>query len=188
VTRTGPAWSALAHHGPDTNLCAGQELLLDVSRADASFQWQDGSSGSSYLVSKPGKYKVTVSNGSCAASGEVQADYEPALPVYTSEEKAYGCGSNALLLDATVEAGNVTYRWQDGTAGATFLAPGPGTFGEHVLHDFFRGFAGTEPLVGKAVESGLVKVRNGRRHYQPVRSVTKYGKTPKSSKKILFLL
>ncbi len=114
--------------GPDTTLCPGQELLLSVSRPDASFQWQDGSSGGNYLVSKPGKYKVTVSNGSCAVSDEVQVDYAPALPAYAAEEKAYGCGSTTLLLDATVGVGNVSYRWQDGSASPAYLANGPGTY------------------------------------------------------------
>ncbi len=114
--------------GADTTLCPGQELLLSVSRADASVQWQDGSSGGNYLVSRPGKYKVTVSNGACTASDEVQVDYEPALPTYAAEEKQFACGSDAVPLDASVGVGNVNYRWQDGTTGATFLAPGPGTY------------------------------------------------------------
>ncbi|CAA9213053.1 MAG: hypothetical protein AVDCRST_MAG56-14 [uncultured Cytophagales bacterium] len=114
--------------GADTTLCPGQELLLSVTRADAALQWQDGSSGSSYLVSRPGKYKVTVSNGSCAASDEIQVDYEPALPAYAAQEKAYGCGGTALLLDASVGVDKVSYRWQDGTTAATLLAPGPGTY------------------------------------------------------------
>ncbi len=114
--------------GPDTTLCAGQELLLDVSQANASFQWQDGSSKGNYLVSRPGRYKVTVSNGNCTASDEVRVDYEPALPGYALEEKLFGCGSEAVLIDATVALANVNYRWQDGSTGPTLLAPGPGTY------------------------------------------------------------
>jgi gliding motility-associated-like protein len=114
--------------GPDTTLCPGQQLLLDVSRAGTAFQWQDGTSGGNYLVSRPGRYRVTVSNGNCTASDEIEVGYEPALPGYASEEKRFGCGSEAVPLDASVGLANVSYRWQDGTTGAAFLAPGPGTY------------------------------------------------------------
>jgi gliding motility-associated-like protein len=114
--------------GADTTLCPGQQLLLSVARADASVQWQDGSSGGDYLVSRPGKYKVTVSNGACSASDEVQVDYESALPAYAAEEKQFACRSETVSLDAGVGLPNVSYRWQDGTTTATFAAPGPGTY------------------------------------------------------------
>jgi gliding motility-associated-like protein len=114
--------------GADTTLCPGQELLLSVAGPGVSFQWQDGSSQGSYLVSRPGKYKVTVSNGTCSASDEVQVDFEPALPGFAAEEKQYACDGDAIPLDAAVGLPNVSYRWQDGSTGATFLAPGPGTY------------------------------------------------------------
>ncbi len=114
--------------GADTTLCPGQELLLRVSAAEGSFQWQDGSTKGNYLVSQPGKYRVTVSNGNCSAADEVQVDYEPALPGYTAEEKQYACGGDAITIDAGVGLANVNYRWQDGTTGPAFVAPGPGTY------------------------------------------------------------
>ncbi|MBD0255589.1 MAG: gliding motility-associated C-terminal domain-containing protein [Cytophagales bacterium] len=114
--------------GADTTLCPGQELLLSVAGPGVSYQWQDGSSKGSYLVSRPGKYTVTVSNGNCTASDEVMVDYEPALPGFPTEEKQYACGSDAITIDANLGLANVTYRWQDGTTGATFVARGPGTY------------------------------------------------------------
>ncbi len=45
--------------GNDTILCQGEALLLNASLQGATYIWQDGSTNSTFLATKPGKYKVT---------------------------------------------------------------------------------------------------------------------------------
>ena len=46
----------------DTTLCYSNSLLLNAYFPHSSFKWQDGSTGSSYRVDKPGLFSVEVSN------------------------------------------------------------------------------------------------------------------------------
>ena len=44
--------------GKDRTLCKGETILLNASMPSTTFLWQDGSTNSTYLVTKPGKYWV----------------------------------------------------------------------------------------------------------------------------------
>ena len=44
--------------GKDRTLCAGETTILNASIPGATYLWQDGSTNSTYLVTKPGKYWV----------------------------------------------------------------------------------------------------------------------------------
>lgn len=49
--------------GPDTSICIGDILVLDADNgADATYLWQDGSAGTTYLVEEAGTYSVDVTN------------------------------------------------------------------------------------------------------------------------------
>ena len=46
--------------GNDATLCEGNTLLLDATNLNSAYQWQDNSTQPTYLVTKSGKYFVTV--------------------------------------------------------------------------------------------------------------------------------
>jgi gliding motility-associated-like protein len=46
--------------GNNTIICEGQQCLLNVARERGIYRWQDGSMDSTFLVTQPGKYSVTV--------------------------------------------------------------------------------------------------------------------------------
>ncbi|MFK7809795.1 MAG: gliding motility-associated C-terminal domain-containing protein [Saprospiraceae bacterium] len=46
--------------GKNTIICEGDQCLLDVTRERGIYRWQDGSTDSTYLISEPGEYSVTV--------------------------------------------------------------------------------------------------------------------------------
>ena len=49
--------------GSDTTICKGQPLLLQAAvNGNANYKWQNGSTGSSFNVTAPGDYEVTVTN------------------------------------------------------------------------------------------------------------------------------
>lgn len=61
--------------GPDQKLCHDEELLLTTD-GSASYTWQDGSPGASYLVTSPGTYAVTATlpNG-CVTFDQVDISF-----------------------------------------------------------------------------------------------------------------
>jgi len=51
--------------GPDSTVChdADLNIALDATTPNASYVWQDGSTGASFLVTAPGAYQVAVTTG-----------------------------------------------------------------------------------------------------------------------------
>jgi len=66
--------------GDDTTLCAGASLLLRAGNNFSSYNWQDGSTNSNFLVTTPGQYAVTTEDG-CGTTyqSSVHVSYRPPL-------------------------------------------------------------------------------------------------------------
>ncbi|MBS1582227.1 MAG: gliding motility-associated C-terminal domain-containing protein [Bacteroidetes bacterium] len=113
--------------GNDTTLCVGETLLLDafVPGPGVTYNWQDGSTNASFLVTQPGDYQVTVRKNGCAATRSVHVDYTP-LPVVDLGNDTTLCAGATLLLDATLPGGS--YTWSDGSTGATLAVDQPGSY------------------------------------------------------------
>jgi gliding motility-associated-like protein len=56
--------------GADTTVCPGNTVLLNAHKGYASYQWQDGSTDSTYIVTQPGRYHVTITD----ACGQTKSD------------------------------------------------------------------------------------------------------------------
>lgn len=102
--------SAVVELGPDTILCFGEELKLDLPINNASFLWQDNSSDSVYQVTGSGKYWVEVKVDNCTSSDTIEVavldDFEVDLGVDTTL-----CNGADLLLDVSID--DATYLWND---------------------------------------------------------------------------
>jgi len=62
--------------GIDTLLCTNDTLILDVTTSGATYTWQDGSSNSTFQVTGPGVYSVSVQVGTClSASDNISITY-----------------------------------------------------------------------------------------------------------------
>jgi len=61
---------------PDTTLCDGQTLILDLSYLNHATTWQDSSTNKKYIVSYSGKYWVMAKNGCDAFSDTINVKYE----------------------------------------------------------------------------------------------------------------
>lgn len=108
----------LVNLGNDTTICTGKTLLLQAKNAGSSYLWQDGSSDSSFVVSQPGWYRVTVTNTfGCTASDSLRV-YYLTPPTIDLGIDTIICEETELLLDAFLPG--VTYRWYDGSTDATF--------------------------------------------------------------------
>ena len=63
--------------GPDTTICEGRTLLLSAENPFCDYEWQDGSTQSTYLVRHPGTYSVTASNQCFEHGDDITVEYEP---------------------------------------------------------------------------------------------------------------
>ncbi|MBW8686770.1 gliding motility-associated C-terminal domain-containing protein [Chitinophaga rhizophila] len=67
--------------GRDTMLCIGEDLTLRVNAgAGNQIRWQDGSTSSTFRVTTPGTYTVTISNECGAMSDQIVVRYQPCEP------------------------------------------------------------------------------------------------------------
>ena len=111
--------------GPDTILCPGDQLNLDATITGTTYNWQDGSMGSSFNVTQPGNYWLSYSNTCGSTSDSITVLYDSIPNVNLGIDTSICQGSN-LILNATFPG--ATYNWQDNSASDTFLVSLTGTY------------------------------------------------------------
>lgn len=111
--------------GADTTLCEGTAVLLNVALQNATYQWQDGSKASSYPVSQPGTYAVTVTQDGCTATATktVAFLYKPS---FTLGRDTSLCTGLELVLDPGIR--NAAFLWQDGSSAPVMTVKQPGVY------------------------------------------------------------
>lgn len=57
--------------GPNQNICSQDTIILTPNATEGSITWQDGSSTSTFIVTEPGLYQVSLTYGSCTDSDSV---------------------------------------------------------------------------------------------------------------------
>jgi gliding motility-associated-like protein len=97
--------------GADTSMCKGQSRLLKADIPGASYRWQDGYTGSSFLVTAAGLYKLRVRLGDCYYEDEIVVN-EADIPNGSLDDSIVFCGR----LNEVADAGNPgsTYYWNTG--------------------------------------------------------------------------
>jgi len=111
--------------GNDTNLCAGNTLLVGTGLTNAAHSWQDGSTATSFLVSAPGIYWVEVITGCGTLRDTIHVLPRSTPPLDLGADAAL-CAGQTLVLDATTT--NAAYGWQDGSTLPTFTVSVPGVY------------------------------------------------------------
>lgn len=115
--------------GQDTVLCEGQTIALDATvRADAiTYQWQDGSTDSAFLVESPGMYSVLLELSGCTATDSVDIAFVSVPDIDLGPDKIL-CDETSFTIDPSVDEEGATYSWQDQTQMATFTTSAPGVY------------------------------------------------------------
>lgn len=95
--------------GPDLELCGNNTFLLNAHKGYSSYAWQDNSTDSTFTVTQPGTYYVTVTD----ACGGVFRDTvivtaAPPIPFDAGPERSK-CNQDTLQL--TAPAGFLNYSW-----------------------------------------------------------------------------
>lgn len=111
--------------GPDTDLCQGEQLVLDVTVPGATYAWSTGAQTPTITVGQQGNYSVTVTQGNCTVGDAVMVTLVP-VPSLDLGPDATLCPGDQLILDATLAGAG--YLWNDGSTDATFTVTDGGTY------------------------------------------------------------
>ncbi len=111
--------------GADVTLCTGESLTLDVTQANATYQWNTGSSQSSILVTQPGNYWVMVTSANCSSSDTVAVNFNQVPLVFLGNDTLL-CDDDNLVLNAGNEG--AAFLWQDGSTGQEYVVTAPGIY------------------------------------------------------------
>lgn len=96
ITITGLSFKAQipVNLGRDTIICPGEQILLHASVPGATYQWQDGSTDSLFLVTEPGFYSVVVSFDDCSVVDSITVNNCPAKLWFPTAFTPNGDGLN----------------------------------------------------------------------------------------------
>ena len=112
--------------GNDTTLCEGETLILIPGNGYSSYLWQDNSTSSTFVVTGPGTYWVTVSNDeACAVTDTIHVTYD-SYPQIELGEDISACEGEPVVL--TPGSGFLSYLWQDGSTGPNYTVLQNGLF------------------------------------------------------------
>lgn len=111
--------------GNDTTLCNGDVLLLQAFDPTAlSYEWQDGSTNSTFMVSQSGTYQVTLHDFCTSISDSILIEYI-ILDLDLGNDTAI-CQGRSFQLDVFhPKAAN--YTWHDGSTNSSFTPREAGT-------------------------------------------------------------
>lgn len=113
--------------GNDTILCAGSSLELNVfDPAISDYTWNDGTIGPTYTVIQTGTYEVTISNGTCPATDDIEVTFLNTPDIELGPDTTL-CNTTSYALDATSTDAD-TYLWQDGSTSPILNATTSGTY------------------------------------------------------------
>lgn len=110
--------------GADVVECTSNSVLLS-STASGTYQWSDGSSGSSIAVTRSGSYWLKVSNGGCESRDTVNV-FIGRTPRINLPSDTSLCKGGFLFLSATWPAS--VYSWSTGSRDSVIMAAQAGTY------------------------------------------------------------
>jgi gliding motility-associated-like protein len=112
----------------DTAACSTAVLLRpNAQPASSTYRWQDGSTSPTYSARASGRYSVTVTSAAgCTSTAAVNVTLN-AIPSPRLPGDTVACAASVLLRPGAQPAGS-TYRWQDGSTSATYLAQASGLY------------------------------------------------------------
>ncbi|MFK7935123.1 MAG: gliding motility-associated C-terminal domain-containing protein [Saprospiraceae bacterium] len=118
-------------------ICDEETLLFDATfpDADATYQWQDGSTESTLTARAAGTYSVTVTTNCSSGEASVIVDQADALPTLDLGENKIMCDAEDVVLDATVIVDEVNYLWSDGSTNPTLTISQSGTYSVTISND-----------------------------------------------------
>lgn len=100
---------AMLNLGPDTSICPNNNILLNAHAGYATYRWQDGSTDSTYNVTKPGIYAVKTTDACGGTYTDTVVVSQRAIAPISVGPNRTKCDNDTLHLTAT--AGFINYSW-----------------------------------------------------------------------------
>ena len=117
------AEGALMDLGPDTLICPGSVLVLELDTAWSAVLWSDGSASDTLVVTAPGSYWAQAAFGICPASDTIVVDLVALPPLDLGPDTSLCDGTGLLLgVDPLWDA----VLWSDGSILDSTLIGVPG--------------------------------------------------------------
>ena len=143
--------------GNNITVCTGIPVTVDAGNAGASYLWSNAAVTQTISPTTSGTYTVTVSIGTCTATGSILVTFTP-LPVVNLGPDQFLCTQSTIL-----DAGNVgaTYLWSTGAATQTISVSTSGTYWVEVMNGTCTGSdtvivtEGTAPVVNLGPDVNL---------------------------------
>lgn len=120
------------HLGNDTILCPGETLLLMAPNTSDPLSWQDGSNGSTLLVSQAGTYSLSVTNDCGTRSDEIELMYDNQFPQFPEDVVYEICPGTTINLDVS-QSFPATYQWSTGSTEAVISIITPDIYSVTVI-------------------------------------------------------
>ena len=120
--------------GPDTITCPGESVLLSGPVTSDSYQWQDGSQGSSFLAQQAGIYVLSISNGCGMRRDSFVLTYDTRTPVFHADDSYVICFGESVTLDA-LQTFPVTYAWSTSSDSPSITVTTPGVYTITIITD-----------------------------------------------------
>lgn len=118
--------------GADTSLCPGQILPLLQEQPGATYEWQNGSTDSSFTIVNPGLYWLEIQTG-CDTLRDSISMAHYLLPTVDLGPDILPCQGDTILLDATDPVA-AAYLWQDGSTDSVFELTTSGLYWVELNH------------------------------------------------------
>lgn len=111
--------------GPDSVLCKGDTLSLDISIPNGSYVWSNNSTSPLFDITLTGTYSVAVTKNYCTDYDTIQTTFNPSPNLNLGPDTTL-CQGESIILSAANP--NSTYSWQDGSVNSIYFVSQPNTY------------------------------------------------------------
>lgn len=110
--------------GPDTTLCAGQQLSFNLTQPGGSYLWNDGSTAAQRTFTTDGTYSVVVTRNGCTKSDAVTVQFfDPAVVELGPDQRL--CPGETATFNTNVDA---DLLWSTGALGSSITVNSAGIY------------------------------------------------------------
>ncbi len=118
--------------GADTLICLGGSLVLDATTEGATYEWQDGSSDSTFEINDSGIYWLDLTLNGCTARDSINIEIGDVFAIDLGEDNNI-CEGESMMLSALTEGAE--YLWSDESTEAELNVTSTGTYSVTVTLD-----------------------------------------------------
>lgn len=124
LVKPGPA----AELGASQLICPGDSVILETGvTTGVQYQWSDGSSNATLLVTEPGKYSVLVIGPECSTPDTILIKLG-LVPMVSLGQDQVICQEESYLIQPSVSPAGGAYLWSDGSTGETLAVATAGVY------------------------------------------------------------